>query len=243
MRTNVKPVAPARTFEGAPSTTIATTSNTLQLRRATMSCMLFEDTFYESGKSIADRISELVKVTPAADSIQIAIDAREKMKLRHVPLLVLRELLRKNAGEHTAHGKGRAHRDGIGRAIGDAIFRVVQRADEIGELLALYWKDDPKAALPWQLKLGLSRALKRFRDYDLAKYDRATAVQLRDVAFLVHVRAGDAVRGKRIARLVNKNFYPEQTKAAHSRKRGWSSSGCSTRTSWVLWRCCATCAT
>jgi 60 kDa SS-A/Ro ribonucleoprotein len=198
MRTNVQTKQPQlKTHEGGPA---LRTDAEHELRRTILTCMLWEDTFYESGQSIGDRIADLVKQLPFDKVSEMAVQAREQMKLRHAPLLLLRELLRKS---------------GTGRAMGDLIFRVIQRADEIGELLAIYWKEKAGAPLPYQMKLGLSRSLKKFNAFQLAKYDRETAVQLRDVAFLVHVRAGDAVRGKRIAQLVNKNFYPEATKAAH----------------------------
>jgi 60 kDa SS-A/Ro ribonucleoprotein len=214
-RTNVRPTAPGRTHEGAPSVTPLMPPE-FQLRRTVLACMLWEDTFYESGVSIAQRIQELASKVPLQTIADIAIEARERMKLRHAPLLLLREMLRWNANAHAAHAKGRAHRDGAGRMIGDTIWRVVQRADEAAELLAIYWKDAPNTPLPAQLKRGLSRSVLKFRDYELAKYDREGAVQLRDVAFLTRVAPGKNLRmGQRIARLVNKDFYPEETKGAH----------------------------
>lgn len=61
-----------------------------QLRRSVMACLLWENQFYEDGVSIADRIANLIpKVDPDIVS-KIAIDARELMKLRHVPLWITR---------------------------------------------------------------------------------------------------------------------------------------------------------
>ena len=91
MRTNLKTLNVERTHEGAVS---VSTSATNQLRRTVMACMLFEDGFYESGEDSAKRMRDLVKVVPFADSSQIAVDAREKMKLRHAPLFLVREILR-----------------------------------------------------------------------------------------------------------------------------------------------------
>ena len=58
-RLNTKLVTPrALTHEGAP----AHTDNPIrELRRAVLSCLLWEDTFYESGEDIATRIQSLVK--------------------------------------------------------------------------------------------------------------------------------------------------------------------------------------
>jgi hypothetical protein len=140
-----------------------------------MANMLFEDTFYESGVDSAARMADLIKRTSFADAAQIAIDAREKFKLRHVPLFVLREMLRFHKG----------------RQMGDLIERVIQRPDECGELLALYWKDNKDAPLTAQLKVGLARALKKFNEYQLAKWNKDGAVKLRDVLFLSHARPRD----------------------------------------------------
>lgn len=169
MRTNLKTLNAERTHEGAVS---VSTSATNQLRRTVMACMLFEDGFYESGDDSAKRMRDLVKVVPFADASQIAIDAREKMKLRHAPLFLVREILR--------HHKG--------RKVGDLIARVIQRPDELAELLALYWKDGKDQPLTAQLKIGLARAFKKFSEYQIAKYNRDGSVKLRDVMFLSHVR-------------------------------------------------------
>jgi hypothetical protein len=144
----------------------------MQLRRTLMTCLLFEDTFYENGKSMATRIEELVKLCTFEELHQLVLDSREKMKLRHAPLLVLRAMLPLHKG----------------RPMGDLIFRTVQRPDELGELLALYWAKQPKAPLANQLKIGLARALKKFSEFELAKWNRDAAVRLRDVLFLTHAR-------------------------------------------------------
>lgn len=172
MRTNVKAQLTERTHEGAPALSVSAAK---ELRRSLMACMLFEDQFYESGEDSAARIAGLIKRTSFADSAQAAIDAREKFKLRHAPLFVVREMLRIHKG----------------RQMGDLIARVIQRPDELGELLALYWKDGKDQPLTAQLKVGLARALKKFNEYQLAKWNKDGAVKLRDVLFLSHARPND----------------------------------------------------
>lgn len=169
MKTNTRGSAQHKTHEGAPSPGVTPLK---ELRRAVMACMLFEDQFYESGEDIAKRIGNLVKWVSFKDAAQVAIDAREKFKLRHAPLFVLREMVRQHHG----------------REMGELITRVIQRADEMGELLALYWKDGKDQPLTAQLKVGLARAFKKFPEYQLAKYNRDAAVKIRDVMFLVHPR-------------------------------------------------------
>lgn len=173
MRTNLKiPANAPTTHEGAISVNVSAAK---ELRRTVMANMLFEDTFYESGVDSATRMADLIKRVSFADAAQIAIDAREKMKLRHAPLFLVREMLRIHKG----------------RPMGDLIARVIQRPDECGELLALYWKDKADAPLTAQLKVGLARALKKFNEYQLAKWNKDAAVKLRDVLFLSHARPKD----------------------------------------------------
>src|SRR5580698_6890774 len=83
--------APLFTHEGAPAVEVSAEE---QLRRSVLACMLWEDEFYEDGTTIADRIAALVPQVEAAKVAALAIEAREKMKLRHVPLLLVREMAR-----------------------------------------------------------------------------------------------------------------------------------------------------
>src|SRR5437870_5504486 len=80
-----------RTHEGAPARHI---SAEMQLRRSVLACLLWEDQFYEDGVEIAGRIAELVPKVAAARVAGLAVEAREQMKLRHAPLLLVREMAR-----------------------------------------------------------------------------------------------------------------------------------------------------
>ena len=192
MKTNVKFKDSAVTHEGGQSVTLPAVK---ELRRTVMANMLFEDSFYESGQDAATRIQELIKKVSFEDAAQIAIDAREKMKLRHVPLLITRELLRNHSG----------------RKVGDLVARVIQRPDELGELLALYWKDKKDAPLSAQLKIGLARALKKFNEYQLAKWNKDGAVKLRDVLFLSHARPKDEAQKALFDKLTNNTLETPDT--------------------------------
>ena len=98
----------------------------MELKRALMNCLLWENQFYEDGVTIADRIKALVPLVEPERVAALAIDARERMKLRHAPLLVVREMAR--------HEKHRV-------LVADTLARVIQRPDEMTELLAIYWAD------------------------------------------------------------------------------------------------------
>jgi len=157
-----------------------------QLRRSVMACMLWEDTFYEEGQSIADRIAAAVEKVKFEKVAEIAIEAREKMKLRHAPLFLARALAKRKAG----------------RAMGDLLERIIQRPDELTEFLALYWKEGKKP-IAKQVKVGLARAFRKFNEYELAKYNRDNAVKLRDVLFLSHAKPKDEAQAALWKRLVD----------------------------------------
>jgi hypothetical protein len=174
-----------RTHEGARGRAFAPDQ---ELRRALMNCMLWEDQFYENGVSIAERIAALVPKVAADRAAEIAVEAREDMKLRHAPLLVVREMAR-----HEGHKA----------LVADTLARIVQRPDELTEFLAIYWSDAlgpmqqrKTRAVSAQVKKGLARAFAKFDAYQLAKYNRDGAVRLRDVLFLVHAKPKDAAQEK-----------------------------------------------
>jgi 60 kDa SS-A/Ro ribonucleoprotein len=177
-------LARLRTHEGAPAVAV---SPELALRRSVLACMLWEDEFYEDGVSIAGRIRELVPKVDAVKVAALAVEARTAMKLRHAPLLLVREMAR-----HATH---RAF-------VAETMSRVIQRVDELAEFVAIYWKDG-RAPLSGQVKKGLAAAFPKFDEYALAKYDRAGAVRLSDVLFLCHAKPRDAEQAAVWKRLVD----------------------------------------
>ena len=172
-----------RTHEGAPARQI---SHEQQLRRSVLACMLWEDQFYEDGVAIAGRIRELVAKVPADQVADLAVEARERMKLRHAPLLLVREMARLAT-----------HR----RLVAETLPRVIQRADELSEFVALYWSEG-KQPLSAQVKKGLAAAFTKFDEYALGKYNRGVPVTLRDVLFLCHAKPLDQAQAELWKRLV-----------------------------------------
>jgi 60 kDa SS-A/Ro ribonucleoprotein len=175
---------PQKTHEGAVASRI---NATMELRRSVLSTMLFEDTFYEKGSSIAARIAELVPKVEPETVAALAVEAREQMYLRHVPLFLVRELARIK---------------GTGTLVADTLTRVIQRPDELGEYLAMYWgagKASGTTKRPEPLsagsKRGLARAFAKFNEYSLAKYDQDGAVKLKDVLRLTHVKPSNTEQG------------------------------------------------
>jgi 60 kDa SS-A/Ro ribonucleoprotein len=172
-----------RTHEGAPARNISTE---LQLRRSVLACLLWESQFYEDGIEIAGRIAELVPKVAADKVAALAVEGREKMKLRHAPLLLVREMAR-----HATHRK----------FVAETLARVIQRADELAEFVAIYWKDG-RVPLSAQVKKGLAAAFPKFDEYALSKYDRGGPIKLRDVLFLAHAKPRDLAQAELWKRLI-----------------------------------------
>lgn len=183
MKLNTAP-AKIRTHEGAVAKHI---NPELQLRRSVMAHMLWEDEFYEDGQSIAARISALITQCKPEKVAAIAIEARESMKLRHVPLLIVREM---------------ARLPGCKSLVADTLSRVIQRPDELSEFLAIYWKER-KQPLSAQVKRGLAAAFQKFDAYGLAKYNRDGGIKLRDVLFLCHAKPKDDAQAATWKQLVD----------------------------------------
>src|ERR1700688_3871374 len=181
-----------RTHEGAPARNVSTE---LQLRRSVLACLLWESQFYEDGVEIAGRIAELVPKVAAEKVTALAVEGRERMKLRHAPLLLVREMAR-----HTTH-----------RAlVAETLARVIQRADELAEFMAIYWADG-RAPLSGQVKKGLAAAFTKFDEYALAKYERAGVVRLRDVLFLCHAKPNDADQAGLDRKLIEGHLFTPDT--------------------------------
>ena len=190
MRFNIFNKTPGITHEGAPARILTAEQ---KLRRSVLSCLLWENEFYEDGQTIADRISALAAEVAPETLAALAIEAREQMKLRHAPLLLLCVLIRKG-----------------GRLVAPTIERVIQRADELSELVALYWRNG-KTPLSKQMKAGLARAFMKFDAYQLAKYDRAGPVRLRDVLFLCHARPKDEAQAELWKQLADQTLVSPDT--------------------------------
>jgi 60 kDa SS-A/Ro ribonucleoprotein len=173
MQINAPARPAAKTHEGAPAPVLKPEH---ELQRSVMACMLWEDTFYESGADIASRINGLIAKCKPEFVAGLAVTARTDMKLRHAPLLLVREMARLPAHK---------------RLVAETLERVIQRPDELTEFLAIYWKDG-RQPVSAQVKKGLARAFAKFNEYNLAKYDRDGAVKLRDALFLSHAKPKDA---------------------------------------------------
>lgn len=181
MRTNTAGARPlTHTHEGGRAKTI---THEQSLRRSVLACLLWEDTFYEDGVSIAERIRDAARQVEPIKVAALAVEARTQFRLRHVSLFLVRELVRHPQIE------------GTGNLVAATLRLVIERADELAEFMSLYWADG-KQPLTAQVKKGLAAAVGKFDEYQLAKYYRSKgaesrAVTLRDVLRLTHPKPVD----------------------------------------------------
>jgi hypothetical protein len=198
------------THEGAPAPRIDALA---KLERSVMSCLLWEDEFYEDGKTIGQRIADLVKQVPAEEVARVAVQAKEDMRLRHVPLLLLRELMRTKEGRDLAK---------------DVFPRVILRPDDITEFLSIYWKDNTDEPLAKQVKRHLGESFRRFDEYQLAKYNGGQkAVKLRDAIRITRPKPandGQADLWKRLVKgeLATPDTWEVELSKGGDKKESWT---------------------
>ena len=149
-----------------------------------MACLLWEDSFYEDGQSIADRIVENARKVDPHYLADLAKEVRHRANLRHAPLLLL-DVLSEWSKTHP--------RKYSARLISETIADVISRPDELTEFLAVYWRNGRKS-VSHQIRLGLAKAFEKFSEYSLAKYDRDGAIKLRDVMRICHPKPVDEAK-------------------------------------------------
>lgn len=197
--------ATPKTHEGGKAVQVAPLA---ALRRSVLTCLLWEDTFYETGNAIAQRIADLVTLCTPEQVAALAVEGRDKMQLRHVPLFLVRELARVK---------------GNGRLVARTLQAVIQRPDELTEYLTLYWKDG-RTPLSAGSKRGLRAAFGQFSRYQLAKYrDVDKRVKLADVLRLVRPKAKDpeqneTYRQLRTGELVSPDTWETELSAGKDKK-------------------------
>jgi hypothetical protein len=178
-----------RTHEGAKAKRI---THEQALRRSVMACMLWENEFYEDGTTISERIVHLVPKVGEEKCSKIAIEARKEQNLRHVPLLIV-SAMAKN-----------------GMKVRETIKQVVNRVDEISELLAVHAvvnktsTDNIKSIISAQMKKGLADTFNKFDEYQFSKYvGKMNDIKLRDAMFMVHPKPKDENQAKIFEKIAN----------------------------------------
>lgn len=213
MKTNKKPidyrVNTDNRLAGGYGTYAAKQNAEELLRRSVMACLLWEDVAYESGISTTDNIKNLIPQVEPQKVFDIAVEARTKQKLRHVPLFIVREMARIDSHK---------------KLVGKLLPLIIRRADELTEFIALYWKDG-KQPLSKQVKIGLAKAFDNFDEYQFAKYNRDEQIKLRDVLFMVHPNPGQ--KSELFKRIADNNLETPDTwevalSAGKDKKESWT---------------------
>lgn len=177
-------------YEGARA---YATSPAIELYTAVVTTSL-SDKFYETADDRMSRLRKLIAMNDPIFVAKLAVYTREQMNLRSVPLVLAVELAAKHRGDSI---------------VGNLTARVIQRADEITELLAYYSLANQRTGvkklnkLSKQLQRGLAIAFNRFDEYQFSKYNRDTAISLKDALFLVHPKAKDANQQMLFDKIVN----------------------------------------
>ncbi|MES2108487.1 MAG: TROVE domain-containing protein [Bacteroidota bacterium] len=152
------------------------------------------DSFYEKDETRLNRLRTLIAKCNPVFVGKLAVYARTKMYMRSVPLVLATELAKLHSGDNL---------------VARVTAGVVNRADEITELLACYEQMNKRTGtkklnrLSKQLQKGLTTAFNRFDEYQFAKYNRDGAIKLRDALFLVHPKAKDELQQLLFNKIVN----------------------------------------
>ena len=144
-------------------------------------CLIKEPKFYQSKEDshaeFEKTVSEAIKIDPLF-VLQLAVYCREELFLRSVPLFLVNKVAYEKAEPIPASSK--------------YVTRVIQRADELSELMALAMQgqDKLKGKYPLMIKRGVGNAFGKFDEYQFGKYKRSDkAVTLRDTLFITHPKA------------------------------------------------------
>ncbi|WP_379964418.1 TROVE domain-containing protein [Epilithonimonas sp. UC225_85] len=165
-------------YEGAKAFTISPAE---ELYSAVVTTGL-SNTTYEKGNDRLARIQSLIQKNDPDFVAKLAVYARKDMYLRSIPLVLTTELAKQTSGTDL---------------VSKTVDGVIQRADEITELLAYYQLANERIdvkklnRLSKQIQKGLMKSFNKFDEYQFAKYNRKAEVTLKDALFLVHPKAKD----------------------------------------------------
>lgn len=175
-----------------------------KLQRSAINCLLWEDTFYEDGESIADRIKKYMEQVTPEQARSVLKEAKVDNKLRHMPLFLLVNMAKN------------------GYLTAEDVANTITRVDDMSELLSLYWSTDWKDSMghtvknkhtvPKSIVKGIQKALPKFDEYQLAKYrgDRYD-VSLKTVIKMTHPKPENAEMEALWGRAINGNLATPDT--------------------------------
>jgi len=182
----------------------------------TVCASMLQNTFYEDSNSTLKRIQSLISQCNPEYVARLAVYARKEMNLRTIPLVLTVELAKIHNGDNL---------------ISRMTENVIQRADEITELLAFYQISNKRVGtkklnkLSKQISKGISKAFDKFEEYHFAKYNRPTDVKFRDALFLCHVSPKTPEQKELFEKIITDTLdtpYTWETQLSESGKNGRS---------------------
>jgi hypothetical protein len=112
---------------------------------------------------------------PPERVVELAVEARDELKLRYAPLALVCEMTKSSKSHRTI--------------VASTLERVIQSPKGIAEYVAIYWKlSGSICPLSKQSKIGLAAAFSKFTEHDFATCEDCGQVKLRDVLALVHAK-------------------------------------------------------
>ena len=174
-----------------------TLSPKLELYSAVVTTMMAGDKFYESSDGLITRIRGLVATVAKTDPAfvaKLAVYAREQMHLRTISVVLAVELAKVHNGDSL---------------VSRTLERVVNRPDELTEVAGYYAFTNKRKGtkklgkLSKQIQKGLAKAFTKFDAYQLQKYNRPTAIKLRDILFLSHANPVSSLQEQTYRELIS----------------------------------------
>lgn len=162
-----------------------------ELKRSVMSCLLWEDEFYEDGESISQRIQNLINnITDLDKIVRIIYQAKDDMKLRHIPLYMACCLLNKQ----TKHINCNPNKEKIN--FGTLFESLITRPDDMGEIISIFKKLNPDCkTIPNSIKKAINNSFCKFDEYQLAKWNKLNVnYKLVDIINLCHPKNTDLIK-------------------------------------------------
>lgn len=173
---------------------------------------MISNKFYESEQDNIARVQQLIKEVAQQDPefvAKLAVYVRENMKLRTMPLILMVELAK--------HARGN-------NVVSRGTERVIQRADELSEILAYYMHangHDNLKKLSKQIQSGVAAAFEKFDEYQLSKYRKTSSeVTLRDAMFITHPKPKSQAREVLYKLIANNELRSKDTWEAAKSKTG-----------------------
>jgi len=211
---NTKPKSKADTnvrLAGGAGAAAAVQNPIALLRRVVLANLLWEDNAYVDGEVAAAAIQRLIPLCKPDDVAHLAEEARLVQKLRHTPLFLAAEMCKyENTKEY----------------VPEILPRIITRADMLTDFLAIYW-NKKKTPIAKCAKKGLAAAFHNFNEYKFAKYDRNSAIKLRDVMFLVHPKPRNEYETALFAKIASRSLTVPETwevmlSAGKDKKATWT---------------------